>query len=309
MFPKSLRWMTTTTLAALCGVPLACDRSPSKPVDDTPPEIAATRKSDEGPPPKSNIELGDPLPTMRARAEGGDVGAMVSLGRAYEVLGSATNKAEARKWYQKAADLGNSSAKESLAMMDAAAAAATRPAIAEAPKLAPPPSTVAATTGPSAPVATGPVDLNKLKWSEILASFDNKDFDTASRPNFRKAPTDPAVFIGLTSAPDKTLTAAVSGPDSDNIDAISIVMRVRNRQQIATNQRILQGAAICNTVTRGNVSQSDFLEWVTNYLMSGQKSEPIFRNGWRINVSGTAGEGIKDPKQFLGEAVLIEMKK
>jgi hypothetical protein len=303
MRPSSLKWTTTMLLAALCAALSACDRSPTPAVDDTPPELAATRPAATEPIVKSNIELGDPLPSMRARAEGGDIGAMVSLGRAYESLGSAANKIEARKWYEKAAKLGDSSAKESLAMMDAAAAPPKDGA----------PLRIGSTTGPSTePVArssSGPVNLDKLSWQEILNCFDNKDFATVAQPNFRPKPTDPLMFLGLTTSPDKTMTAAVSGAESGDINAVSVVLRVRNRQDLATNKRIQQAATIASTVTRGNVSQNEFVDWVTKYLMSGVKSEPLFRNGWRISVSGTAGEGVQDPKKYLGEAVLIEMKK
>jgi len=105
------------------------------------------------------------------------------------------------------------------------------------------------------------------------------------------------------------MTAAVSGVDGDNIDAVSIVIRIRTRQNLDANKRVTQAAAVVNVITRGNVSQTEFIEWVQQYLMSGLKSSPIFRNGWRITVSGTSGEGMNDPKKYLGEAVLIEMKK
>jgi hypothetical protein len=113
----------------------------------------------------------------------------------------------------------------------------------------------------------------------------------------------------LTTAPDKTLTVAASGPEGDKLDAVSMVLRIRNRQNVERNNRVMQAAAICRTITRGNVDQKEIADWIANYLMTGAKSQPEFRNGWSIQVSGTAGEGMRDPKQFLGEAVLIEMKK
>jgi hypothetical protein len=295
--------MTALTLAALCSMPSACDRTPK--ASDEPPEVAATRASTQ-PVPKSLVDVGDPLPSMRARAEGGDLAAMISLGRAYEVLGAGANRAEARKWYKKAAELGDASARESLAMMDAADAAATRPSA--PPRTAAPialtPTSLPATRAIAPGAMTGPV-----KWQEILDSFDNKDFGTVTQPSFRKKPDETPIFLGLTTAPDKTMTAAVSGADATNIDAISIVVRIRTRQDLGNNKRVAQAASICSTVTRGNVGQTEFVEWVQQYLMSGLKSAPIFRNGWRINVSGTAGEGMNDPQKFRGEAVLIEMKK
>ena len=63
---------------------------------NTSPPLAATPPAATEPVTKSNIELGDPLPSMRS-TEGGDVGAMVSLERVRsESLGSAANKVEAQ---------------------------------------------------------------------------------------------------------------------------------------------------------------------------------------------------------------------
>ena len=48
---------------------------------------------------------------------------------------------------------------------------------------------------------------------------------------------------------------------------------------------------------------------VTDLNIDAEKLAGDLRYGWRISVSGTTGEGVQDPKKFLGEAVLIEMKK
>jgi hypothetical protein len=117
------------------------------------------------------------------------------------------------------------------------------------------------------------------------------------------------MFVGLTTAPDKTMTVAVSGPVEGNLNFVSIVLRLRDRQNAAHNARVLQTLAICRTVTRLNVTQDEFLKWLDHYLITGAKSDPVFRNGWSIKVSGTIGEGSKDPKRHLGEAVLVELKK
>jgi hypothetical protein len=89
----------------------------------------------------------------------------------------------------------------------------------------------------------------------------------------------------------------------------SVVFRVRNRQNVANSARVLQAAAVTNKVTRENVTQKEFIEWVQQYLNSSQESPPIFRNGWKINISGPAAKGMRDPREFLGTAVLVEMKK
>jgi hypothetical protein len=44
-------------------------------------------------------------------------------------------------------------------------------------------------------------------------------------------------------------------------------------------------------VTNDNVNSREFLEWVTQYLQTEQKSQPIFRNGWTISVTGYKGQG------------------
>jgi hypothetical protein len=311
------RWLMLAGALAMSLALSACDHTPEGLDDD--PEVAVKKEKEQSPPPKPAVALGDPLSSLQKRADGGDVSAMVALGRAHEALGGDTHKAEAKKWYEQAAAKGDASAKEALRMMAAQAAAATRASAEEAAARTraaaaaaaaqarasapiPPPTTSAASMPTSAP-------LGAVTWQELLNCFDNSDFVTVSRPGYRKKPTDDPVFIGLTTAPDKTLTVAASGPVGEKLDAVSIVLRIRNRDNIAGNARVRQVASIANTMTRGNVQQGEIADWVGNYLMNHAKSEPVFRNGWSINISGTEGEGMQDPKKYLGEAVLIELKK
>ena len=72
------------------------------------------------------------------------------------------------------------------------------------------------------------------------------------------------------------------------------------------------GVVSRDDVKRGRlngVSKTELIEWITQYLTSGKRSEPIMRNGWGITISGPAAEGIPDPNERLGAAVMVEMKK
>jgi hypothetical protein len=291
-------------------------------VDDEPPEIAAEKAKNAPPPPKPAVALGDPLTSLQKRAEGGDVPAMLALGRAHEAIVGESHRAEAKKWYEKAAAAGDPSAKEALRMMDAQVAATTRAAAeaeAEAARIAAKAmananargtASTQSTAGASTPGTTAPsANVGPVSWNEIVGSIDTKDFVTVSRPGYQKTPSDKPMFIGLTTAPDKTLTVAASGPTGETIDACSIVLRVRNRQDIGRNDRVAQAAAVAGVLTRGNVALKDMSDWISNYLMTGAASDLVFRNGWSIKVSGTNAEGMRDPKAHLGEAVLVEMKK
>jgi hypothetical protein len=159
------------------------------------------------------------------------------------------------------------------------------------------------------PTSTGPVDLAHLRWAEVLGAVDTKDFVSVANPHYVPKTGGPPTFVGLSTAPDKTMTIAGSGPSGDDIQMVSVVMRVRNKQDLANSIRVLQAAAVTNKVTRENVTQKEFIEWVQQYLNSNLESPPIFRNGWKISISGPAAKGMRDPKEFLGTAVLVEMKK
>ena len=78
---------------------------------------------------------------------------------------------------------------------------------------------------------------------------------------------------------------------------------------IAVLREVGNQTAVATRVTNDNVNQREFADWILNYLRTHEKSEPIFRNGWRITVSGSAAEGIEDTKAHLGAAVMVEMKR
>ena len=299
-------------------------------------EAAATRAS--APAPKPAVELGDPLGPYLKRAEAGEVSAMITLGRMYESKGGAESLKEARKWYEKAAATGNEDAQMSLKMLDAALAAqqakeqptsapalsspfarSTPPLGESAPAPAPTRPTAAAGGIPvanapataNAVATTGPArDLSKMGWKEVVGSIDTSDFVTVANPEWKgKDGKNDARFVGLTTASDKRLTVAASGLTGDDVREVSIVLRVRNQQNLADNTRLTQAQTVCNAVTRGNFMEGELAELVKTYLTTQKKSDPFFRAGWRITVSGSAGEGMRDPKDYLGELVLIEMKK
>ena len=104
------------------------------------------------------------------------------------------------------------------------------------------------------------------------------------------------------------MLAAAKGSDGNNIDDIRIAIRVRNKEDPEHNKRVQQCALITRAVTGNNVSMQEFYDWVKQYLLSGQKSEQ-FRNGWSITISGTQGEKITDSREYLGEMVLLVLKK
>jgi hypothetical protein len=236
---------------------------------------------------------------------------MLLLGRSHESLGQ---RADARKWYQRAADAGSEEGKEALAQLDAPAS--TRPS---SPTTSP--TDVAsvgngssqALTGPSTRrVAVAPLppgDPSKLRWIDLAAILNYEDMvsDTKVVPASARQPAPR--FIGLTSSKDKGITVAAMGPNEGELDEVTAVIRVRNRVDPGTSPRVAQAGAVAARVTGDNVNQREFLEWVTNYIQNEQRSEPIFRNGWRITISGYAAERYRDPAPHLGKAVMIEMKK
>ena len=260
----------------------------------------------------------------RKAAEAGDVGSMLLLGRSHESLGQA---AEARKWYRRAADAGSEEGKQALAAIDAPP---TRPA--------PPDGTSTVTTtapaafagaDPSSPSSTSrddpttrrvpvaplpPGEPGKLRWIDLGAVLNYEDIVSDGRDIPASAVAgggDPngTVFIGRMTSRDAGIVVAAMGPTEKELTEVSVVIRLRNKVDPGSSPRVSQAGAIAARVTADNVNQREFLEWVTQYLQTEQRSEPIFRNGWRISVSGFAAEGHKDPKPLLGTAVIIEMKK
>ncbi len=302
-----LRWTMSISLAALYSVPLGCDRSPTSTASDQPPVLPAGQGPASQPaPPQTTIELGSGMQALEKKASDGDVVSMVTLARTLEGMG-ASHRAEAHQWYEKAAAKGDSSAKESIRMMDAADAAAAHPAEPAPVTPASHDAAPADSTAASRPAAPG--DLGKVRWLDVMGCFDSHDFSTVSQPNYHKPGDAKTIFVGVSTSADKMLTVAASGNDADDIDAVSVVLRIRSHEKLSTNDRVLQAASICDTVTHKNVLQNEMIDWLGQYLRTGKKSDPNFRNGWSISISGTDAEGIADPKKFLGEAVLIEMKK
>jgi len=133
--------------------------------------------------------------------------------------------------------------------------------------------------------------------------LDTTSFKTQSNPNFQ------GKFVVLSTAPDKTIIVAGGGPSENDLDQITMVIRVRNKAEPGTSPRVAEVAAIANMVTRDNVSRAEIVDWITQYIKTGAKLEPIFRNGWEITVTGTAAEGLKDPRELLGVAVMVELKR
>jgi hypothetical protein len=328
---KSAAWRGMI-IALVALSPLGCDKKPASPLSPDQQaeqtQSAATRPAAQA---NSAIEIHDALAPVRKRAEAGDAQAMITLGRAFESLGGEKNRASAREWYRKAAAAGEEDAALSLKMLDAtsqpgdagsatgstgasglaAAASTTLSKRAVTPATGGDASAAGDGAGGSgvAPASTAPADLTKTNWNELLATIDTKEFVTIAKPEYRKHPQDPPQFVGLSTAPDKTLTIAATGPGGGDLMEVSLVMRVRNQQDLANNLRVRQASVIANMITRNNVAANELTEWIRAYLASGVKSDPVFRNGWRIVITGTAGEGVNDPKSYLGQAVLVEMKK
>jgi hypothetical protein len=128
-------------------------------------------------------------------------------------------------------------------------------------------------------------------------------------PRLSAANGQKQAFMGRATSRDGSIVVAAMGPSDSDLTEVTAVIRVRNRVDPGTSPRVAQAGAVTSRVTNDNVNQGEFLEWITRYLQTEQRSEPIFRNGWRISISGTIGERTKDPKPQLGTAVMIEMKK
>jgi hypothetical protein len=254
----------------------------------------------------------------RKAAEAGDVPSMLLLARSHESLGQ---KAEARKWYARAAEKGNEDAKAALAELDApppAANAATQ----TAPSSTAPGDIASIGTGSSQAlsgpatrrVTTAPLppgEPGKLRWIDIGAVLNYEDIrgEGGMVPDPNARGTGKQVFIGRMGSSDGSIVVAAMGPTETDLAELTTVIRVRNKVEPGSSPRVAQAAAVAARVTADNVNQREFLEWVMRYLQTEQRSEPIFRNGWRISVSGFAAEGGRDPKPHLGTAVMIEMKK
>jgi hypothetical protein len=128
-------------------------------------------------------------------------------------------------------------------------------------------------------------------------------------PRLSAANGQKQVFMGRASSRDGSIVVAAMGPSDSDLTEVTAVIRVRNRVDPGSSPRVAQAGAVTARVTNDNVNQREFLEWITQYLQAEQRSEPIFRNGWRISISGTAAEGRADPRPQRGTAVMIEMKK
>jgi hypothetical protein len=317
---------------ALIFVLTACDRSDSsaRPEDATgqpsltgdsrsaaPPTTSATTR-------KTGIEFGrDVAGDLRKRAEGGDVQAMMVLGRFYESRNSDTDRAEARKWYRRAADAGDASAEEALRNLDGrgksptidlpdvtSAAGSPEDGDSSLPQTLVPGlpmlSNEPLPAGPGSESTTrpaGPIDPTKTRWKDLTRVIDTSNFLTSIRS------TDEFKFLGAAASPDRGISLFAAGQSADALEGVSAIIRVRNRLDPASSDRVAQAATIAAYVTHENVSKVEMINWVKQYLTTGKSSEPILRNGWRIIVSGPAAEGVQDPNDHLGAAVLVEIKK
>jgi hypothetical protein len=316
----SLKLLTLTCvllalIAALPGCEEPTDPSLEPPEVVESPTTTASAPSAATTAPTANAAAGGAPRTpaeFRKAAEAGDVPSMLLLGRSHESLGQT---ADARKWYQRAADAGSEEGKSALAQLDASAS--THPA---SPTTAP--ANVVAASAPANSPSTRRVaievppaaDPTKLRWIDIGAVLNYEDIIADGQmvnvdPRSAVSPGQKQVFIGRCSARDGSIVVAAMGPSESELNEVTAVIRVKNRVDPSTSPRVAQAGAVAARVTADNVNPREFLEWVTQYLQTEQRSEPIFRNGWRITVSGSAAEGRKDPKPQLGTAVMIEMKK
>ena len=290
-----------------------CDEAPTVPEDSLPSH--ATSADPFAAPTAPSVGLAKGLDDYRRLAEGGDVDAMMVLGRGEESLG---NRDAARQWFTKAAEKGNQSAKAALAALDSPNGAPRDASPSEYASSRPSPSNqhttdsqyaTSATLPTSKPtalkhVSTVPVgDPGKLRWEELLDSLDTTNFTTLADPSVR------GKFVGMSTSPDKTIKILTQGPAGNNLQMVHVVLRVKSKIDPGSSERVLQAAAIAARVTRDNVSQPELIEWITKYLKTGEKSEPIFRNGWQITITGAAGQGFKDRMESLGTSVVVELKK
>ena len=108
---------------------------------------------------------------------------------------------------------------------------------------------------------------------------------------------------------DRTLVLGAMGPTADNLQHVRAVIRIKNKRDPNSSPRVGQMTAMADMITRGNVSRTEMGEWVANYLRTQQKSEPIFRNGWRIQITGPEADGVRDRFDYIGAAVVVELKK
>ena len=311
-----------------------CEESPSS---------TATSQDQAAPTSQPAAAVATDTPMMvdlRAKAEKGDAAAMTNLARAYEWRGTSQDRAQARQWYEKAAAAGDQGARESLRMLDATAGssgaggapATSQPTATGATDtsagaggtlLTPsdlgdslsggvsfPTSAPAADAGAAAPAATAPTALRttptdpaKVSWDDVIHSFDTTGVVTGEQK------TRDGQFVGVATAKDRTLVLGAMGPTADNLQHVRGVIRIRNKQDPNSSPRVGQMTAMADMITRGNVGRTEMGEWVATYLRTQQKSEPIFRNGWRIQITGPAGDGVRDRFDYIGAAVVVELKK
>ena len=257
-------------------------------------------------PAKSNtIELGSMNTELLRRANEGDVTSMMVLGRWHESRNTEKDRAEARSWYARAAAAGDASAQQALHSLDAReqALAAGMPS-----------NVVAAGSGDGAATrpAPRPTSVPTLKplpadgkfgWKDVLETVDTTGFLTDTMPNYQ------GQFMGISTDPAKTITVAAAGPSENDLTQVTAVVRIANKVDPGASQRVAQVGILANRVTRDNVTPAEIVEWIAGYLNTNQRSEPIYRNGWRITVSGPKAEGIADAKEHLGAAVMVELKK
>ena len=256
---------------------------------------------------------------IKKLAEGGDVDAMMLLGRSYESLGQAK---QARTWYQKAVAAGSADAKKALASLDAPATRATSPSAtgpfaststATRPVASAQPPAPSAKRIPMPPPPPG--EPGKLRWIDIAAilNYDDMVTDTQVVPiDPRRAPpgsNQKSQFIAVTRSKDGGITVVATGPSETELTEVTAALRVRNKLDPGSSPRVGQAGAIAARVTSDNVNQQEIVDWITRYLQTEDRSEPIFRAGWTLMVSGAAAEGKPDAKPHLGAAVMIEMKK
>jgi len=308
--------LTCVALALIAGLP-GCEE-PTDPSLEPPevvesPTTAASAPSAATTAPMANTGDAPRTPAeYRKAAEAGDVPSMLLLGRSHESLGQT---ADARKWYQRAADAGNEDGKKALAALDVPPpplSATQMPGAATMATTAP--LETATTPRPAEPVAkrrptttlAPPADPSKIRWVDITHVLDYDDMIQETR-----LIEGGKRISGITTSRDKGIFVAAIGPNENDLTEVSMIVRVRNKVDPGSSSRVAQASALTTRITNDNVNAREFLEWVTQYLQNEQRSQPIFRNGWTISITGYKGEGKAqlDKYPHLGTAVMIEMKK
>lgn len=218
------------------------------------------------------------LKLLYKAADQKNIKAMYLLALVYESgNGVKADKAAARNWYAKAAELGSVPARQALKRLESADQGAAVLARRD----------------------------RAVSWDGIVAAGHLDQL--VIRTDTRRAD---GRFIGVAADNDgETIGVVAMGTTSGDLDQVAITLRFRDISDKVSTYRLLQAGLVRRAVAWSSDDGKDFGRVIAKFLKDGEQIGPEEQNGWTMTVSGVKGSGYLDTKAHLGTPVVVMLEK